>query len=152
MCCRFALNNFGQLTEKDKSILSEYPLHQIGTLTAELANYQCTDALKQASPKFIQHQAVCKRKHPAHDEMESESQGDSGELLNPVKRAKFDDEICEEMDAVTNEDLHHTMGDSKVRRFSAGCGFWRCCAATSFLFLSQVVFNNVINRATLLIA
>ena len=116
MCYRFALNNFGQLTEKDKSILSEYPLHQIGTLTAELDNYQRTDALEQASPRFIRHQAACKRRHPAHDEMESENQEDSGELLNPVKRAKFD-EICEEMDAVTNEDLQHTMGDSKVRRF-----------------------------------
>ena len=117
MCYRFALNNFGQLTEKDKSILSEYPLHQIGTLTAELDNRQCTDGLKQASPKFVQHQAVCKRKHTGHDEL-AESRDDSGELLNPVKRAKIDEEVCEEMDAAIDEDLQQFIGDSKVRRFS----------------------------------
>lgn len=115
-CYRFALNNFGQLTEKDKSILSEYPLHQIGTLIAELDNHQCTDGLKQASPKFVQHQAVSKRKHTGDDF--TESREDSGELLNPVKRAKIDEEVCEEMDAAIDEDLQQFIGDSKVRRFS----------------------------------
>ena len=118
VCYRFALNNFGQLAEKDKSILSEYPLHQIGTLTAELDNHQRTDGLKQASPKFVQHQAVCKRKHTGHDEMDlTESREDSDELLNPVKRAKIDEEVCEEMDAAIDEDLQQFIGDSKVRRF-----------------------------------
>ena len=82
---RFALDNFGQLTEKDISILSEYPLHQLGSLGLPT---HCND--EHASIPHMRKRALDVRSEATYN---SE---DSDEVLNPSKRARVGEEASEE--------------------------------------------------------
>jgi len=99
---RFALDNFGHLTEKDLSILSEYPLHQLGSLPLKLDDH-CTDEqamLKHSGASIeernVKHQTTYTRKRALHGRLEvTDDSEDSDELLTPSKRARVGEEASE---------------------------------------------------------
>lgn len=99
---RFALDNFGHLTEKDISILSEYPLHQLGSLALMLDDHLTDEQamLKHSGGSIqernVKHQTAYTRKRALHGRLEvTDDSEDSDDLLTPSKRARVGEEASE---------------------------------------------------------